>query len=638
MTRFFRRAIAGLVSVALLPLLQLGFTAPAFAATVPVEIDCSAGGLTVGDMFDGITPGDEVVFTVSTGTCAVYLPESVGSLTGANVSGSAPDFTIDDADGGEATLTVALGGGFTIADGSDPAVPRSFFIDACNVLDGSGVSTDPWLVADAEDFGEIGVLVDGSACANDGYYQQTDNLTLTSPSTETVGLDDPFTGTYNGDHYSITLAGGWAEYSESEYVAGLFYDIDGATLSKIDLQGSLFSNLDETWVGGLVHRARGFSVIENTSVSLNMSVSAAAVGAAPLAGILGTGSLIRYSKTDGTLNWDYSAGGDTYVLLGGLVGLVDPDQEWYAAIQDSYSQTEFLWGDEDAIGTSLIAGGLIGVSGADVVILRSYAVPGFTATPLSPTYLGGLVGEDENETQVYASFWSSEVAEDYAFGETSSLSYQGYGEGGAPMAVRLDPAYLKAITTFQSTGDGEGDGVLPTGEDDLPLEESDGDALVKDLRWAIEAGNKEVFIPQTFTDAPNLFSRAFLDTGDTESYQVRGATPGGSVTGYPVLGRVWEICPGDYPVLVWELENCDSGSGGSGGTSDESENPGGLSDEEYAEFLASGLTLEQFLGRRLAATGVDRQFVSLGGLASGLLLAVGLLTIWVIRREQSLRG
>lgn len=95
-----------------------------------------------------------------------------------------------------------------------------------------------------------------------------------------------------------------------------------------------------------------------------------------------------------------------------------------------------------------------------------------------------------------------------------------------------------------------------------------------------------------------------------------------------------------YPVLERKERTCGVSGGGSSRSDEEDAATQaaelGLTEAEYAEFLASGLTLEQFLAARLAATGVSLEAILLGGMASLILLAVGGWLIAVHRPSRPL--
>ena len=198
---------------------------------------------------------------------------------------------------------------------------------------------------------------------------------------------------------------------------------------------------------------------------------------------------------------------------------------------------------------------------------------------------------------------------------------------------------MKTIATFQSkesatsAGDPSGLADLSSTVNTAALDESD-------FRWAIEGINAQTFVASTYATIGDYTSRN--NTTGTQEYRTlrggdltaHGGVESAVVSVYPALGRVWDICD-DYPTLVWEENNSCTGTGSSSSSSSSaSTNPGGLSDAEDAEYLASGLTLEQFLAARLAATGVPSSALSLGFGAMLALLGLGVALVWVTRRER----
>lgn len=211
-----------------------------------------------------------------------------------------------------------------------------------------------------------------------------------------------------------------------------------------------------------------------------------------------------------------------------------------------------------------------------------------------------------------------------------------------PEAPGLSASVLRTLSTYQSRESSTTSG-QPSGDSDLSDLASTGTLAGQDYRWAIEGGNVQTFVPSGYGTPSNFLTRTrFSDTSISLSYRTKGAgdlnVHGGSdartVTGYPPLGRVWEICANSnngYPFLVWEELDC-SASGGGGGDSSGG-NPGGLSDAEYAEFLRSGLSLADFLARRLAATGPSDAALGLGGLSAVLFGLVGAALVLIARRQ-----
>jgi hypothetical protein len=200
----------------------------------------------------------------------------------------------------------------------------------------------------------------------------------------------------------------------------------------------------------------------------------------------------------------------------------------------------------------------------------------------------------------------------------------------------VSAANLRILSTFQSSELGTSG--LPGGAE--IVEAASGEAVTGDVRtptapdyrWAIEQGNKVGFVASEYRAVANFASRKLISPIVAQSYQTRGVVDS-NITGYPALGRVWEICANEnngFPVLIWEQRDCAAPGGDASGG-----NPGGLSDAEYAEFLKSGLTLEQFLARRLAATGAPTEELGQGLVIAALLTAAGIGLIVGRRRLRS---
>jgi len=253
-------------------------------------------------------------------------------------------------------------------------------------------------------------------------------------------------------------------------------------------------------------------------------------------------------------------------------------------------------------------------------------------------------------------------------GAILALSNNNYDGSGNPESVPLADSLLKSMTTYQSAEASAG-GDVPSGLADL--------SATSDYRWAIEQINVQTFVPSTYAASPsgvnlgsaseqsdyanrNLYPAAvpmatasylrkrLAGTTDLTDVTLSRGSDAATADDYPLLGRVWDICD-DYPTLVWEEQtSCTGSSGGSSGSSDSSSssssssssassNPGGLSDADYAAFLASGLTLEQFLAARLAATGPDGALLVGGGSLALLFLAAGAIILVALGRERRLR-
>lgn len=359
--------------------------------------------------------------------------------------------------------------------------------------------------------------------------------------------------------------------------------------------------------------------------------------------------------------------------IGGLVGMAEGTTS-ATEIRDSYSRAEISFDSSRLDGsnsdTAIYAGGLVGSDGfngfntstfvrthesSSVGILRSYFAGSFRnicagdlaqcnlatgGSNPSHVFLGGFMGvskdlDDAGDGLISA--FSLSISGVPAVGEIvdGGDAPEQYTNAGFPEAARLSATLLRTLSTYQSEEEIDENSVgtnQPSGDSELlPAAASTlGSLGAADYLWAIEAGNVETFVASGYTDEDNYLTRTLFNPTSVErSYRREGAgvltVHGGSddltVTGYPSLGRVWEICPDNYPMLVWEERDCSSGGGGDSRPSSSEQTSqaqaAGLSGAELAAFLASGLTLEQWMAQRLAATGTPQQ-----ALAQGLLAAV----------------
>jgi hypothetical protein len=655
-------------------------------------------GLDTNRVITGVV-GD--TFTVTNGAAADAGDCTVGPGSAVTTAG---DPTIADG-GGTLVFTIAVGGFFTIAGAGGS--PVNFFVDACSLsgsgveADPWRVSSQ----ADFHNVGLESTTPTENSCSLDGHYLQTRNLTgteiLDDYANDVVGTtSDPFTGVYDGDHYRISLGAntstaslGWNYDSNGDSAGGyssreaLFLAVDGGTIKRVRLTGEIRSS--STDVSGLVRNLYGGGLISEVSstVTIHVDDSNAVIGG--LVSIMGDDgnedafeddpARIQYSKYAGSIDWTDSGGSIEGPTIGGLVG-----QTWGTGlleIRDSYAQARISYDSgvmTDAL-SAVHAGGILGSDGytklaigtpsvrsdlnADVRLIRTYAAGSFqntcaTSCLLDQVFTGGLVGYSSttDSSDVYvANFWLT-GAGSQAIGDIDTGSQPAVYDGNSePVAVPLSASRLEQIASYTTEEDGS---------TDLP----GGTAMASDAtthyRWAIEAISASTFVPSNYDQDGDTGGTAaeisdytnrvvYSNTDTSKEYRTQRAgvnlttAHGGSdpaeVTGYPALGRVWDICD-EYPTLVWEEENGCSGSGGGGSSSDSDDSStaelasaAGLTEAEYAAFLASGLTLEQFKAARLAATGPDGALLVGGGSLAILFLAAGAIMLVSRARVRSLR-
>jgi hypothetical protein len=496
------------------------------------------------------------------------------------------------------------------------------------------------------------------------------------------GTVTDFSGVYNGDHWQITLLPGSNR--------SVFSNISG-TVKKLRLAGELQNSrsgnvgAEDSGLGSLAKNLKGGTISEvGSTVTIKSSLTGSGA-AAEIGGLIGVSengdsandlALIQYSFYSGKIELAITPNvGVSGASVGGLVGR----GEGSLRIRDSYGRAQMEYVKPQNM--TVRVGGVIGwFLGTQLNVIRTYAAGSFTVTdqcqptcPNDTTFFGdgGLVGEanDMGLVRFVSSFWlaptpSVAVGRINRVGDVPPLMYSNeatVAPVGAPVAVMLNAQTLRAITTFQSKGSGSTPFGASTGDNSLPVGASQSaDATpvpipVNDYRWAIEAGNVEGFVAQKRVASPTLvgesvtFTRAFdrllwaNSSVPPATYTTRGVSE--TVTGYPTLGRVWEICAEEnngFPVLVWEERNCAGEGTGGGGADRNRDKPAdtelaaalaaGLSGAELQAFLASGLTLEQWLAQRLAATGTPGEALGLGVLIAGVLTMVGLGLIVARRR------
>jgi hypothetical protein len=686
MNIYFKKSLSGIISSALvLGVVGFGSTSAQAADRGVLNINCDAADISSTSYTLSDTQVGDTLRIQNMGTtddCVIVESNVLGNDAG-GVSVS-PGITSSD-------FTVSRSGSFTVQSSAAGNPSTTVLVDAC-ILEGLGTDEDPWKVSNADDLdlvGETGQTSDltyNYSCTPSGSYLQTANIDNVELAGTQIG--EVFTGTYDGDHYNIS-------YFSDEFATSrdpLFDQVGpGGVIRKLSLSGNITT--DGTYSSSLVDKLYGGVISEvQSSVLIQVDDDNDAVigGLVARSGGIDQNGLIAYSKFDGRIEWLESSVGSEQEgpTIGGLVGMARGTG--VTEIRDSYSRAAIAFDslgltNEDSVthpDAAVFAGGLVGSDGfteisesgnfdenprqhvaSSVSLIRSYFAGSFTnlcpstnasicnIDVPSHVFTGGLIGVSSdlnNAGDIIASaFWlsssvSNAVGQIVDGGDQPNVySVEALPEspGSLPEAPGLSTSFLTTLSTYQSE---EGEPGEPSGTSDLLVANSSiGDLSEQDYRWAIEAGSVGTFVPSSYSNESEFSSRElFTDTTVPQSYRVRGAgdllVHGGAdsetVTGYPSLGRVWEICTNEnngFPVLVWEERTCSGGGSAAGG------NPGGLSDAEYAEFLRSGLTLEQFLARRLAATGAPAEAVGQGLIVAALLAATGLGLILGRRRLRS---
>lgn len=558
-----------------------------------------------------------------------------------------------------AALTTGLlvGGLVSVVEVDLPAIANGCSLTGIDgTLTNAGESTNPYAVASASNFRNI------VECGLDKHYRQTSSFQMDTADGRVSGV---FTGVYNGDHYTITLL----SPAEDPALRPPPFDELAGVVKKLRLVGDLRALGARDTGLGRMSSLTGFletsGVISEVGSSVRMEWNGVGLNnrAGSIGGLVGSGrGLVQYSFFTGVVVTNNSAADfdEGFMEIGGLVGK-NLAGLW---IRDSYSSGSLSFKGSSG---SFVVGGVIGDSDMNTpTVVRTYSTTTFEDTcevNCSATVrVGGLIGRGSGtKTTFVSSFWLGSAA-NLAIHTLSEGSQPPAYSSDRPVAVPLSATRLQRITTYQSRGNND-DGPYgeSEGEFSLPVGASTGSLSANDYRWAIEP-DRTTFVAQRRVDTANdnagvqrivgetvTFTRAFDRQLWTNSevpeatYTIRGQAA--SVTGYPALGRVWEICDGSFPVLVWEEQSCggDSGSQDTSGTTRDrgSDDPSavsatGLTGAELEAFLASGLSLEEWSASRLAQTGASAGAVQVGFLASGMVALVGVwLVTWSRRRLRA---
>ena len=208
-----------------------------------------------------------------------------------------------------------------------------------------------------------------------------------------IGISSPFTGTFNGNNYTISNL--FINLPTTDNV-GLFGYTSGATIENVGLLNANITGQNN--VGALVGYSNNSSRIDNSyatgSVSGNQNI----------------GGLVGYNTNTSSIDNSYATGSVSGVLdIGGLVG-----QNYSSSIDNSYATGS-------VIGSGNAVGGLVGANDNLSSIINSYA----TGNVIGYQGVGGLVGYN---------VFSSSIDNDYATGNVSGNSdvggLIGYDSGG----------------------------------------------------------------------------------------------------------------------------------------------------------------------------------------------------------------
>ena len=237
---------------------------------------------------------------------------------------------------------------------------------------GSGTSESPYLICSVTQLGNV-----GSHLSN--YFNLQANLDLKNASLTPIGsLGSPFTGTFNGNGY--TLSNWNYSASISDYI-GLFARTNGATIENLTLSSFTVTATGSTMgAGALVGSAKG-TTLSKCSVTGSTISGNAEIGG--LVGLIRNSTITNSAAIQVSVIGTQSGTQNSSATLGGLVGLLNS-----STINHSYSTGVVRTANA---GSDL--GGLVGYSQAGVTISESYSTCTVSGQLNgSSMFVGGLVG------------------------------------------------------------------------------------------------------------------------------------------------------------------------------------------------------------------------------------------------------
>lgn len=245
------------------------------------------------------------------------------------------------------------------------AAPAAAACGTGSYEDGTGTSTDPYIIAGPDDLTELKNTSEDWGCA----FRQTADVGYSPEEQWTTSIGDSgdnFTGSYDGGGFTVS---GLTIDRADEDAVGLFgYVVEGA-LTNVHFEGSVSGNLN---VGGLVGHL----------IAASVSGSSATV---TIQGGGSVGGLVGRAEVDATITGSSSSGSvqGNADNVGGLVGFVAS-----GTVSNSVSSATVSV-PSPVIDPHRYVGGILG--NGSIVSLSNSSATG-TITAASSEYVGGAVG------------------------------------------------------------------------------------------------------------------------------------------------------------------------------------------------------------------------------------------------------
>jgi hypothetical protein len=310
----------------------------------------------------------------------------------------------------------------------ETAVDISFTsVDATLFSGGEGTEADPYRIDDATDLALINSYLDA-------YFVQTSDIDLAGSGGETgwepIGSGEfPFTGSYNGDGFTISNVEITNLVADGINEVGLFGVVDGGDLSNMNVSSTNIGVTGAQGTGILIGQLR-------TGTVTRCHTSGFVLGDTRTGGLIGDmeSGTVHQSSSSATVSPERSR-------AGGLVGIMsDSDREGITAAESTVSES-FATGTVTS--GSARVGALVGSVNLLATVENSYATGSVTAPNRASAIIGRLDGVLSN------TYGTGNVT---VTDEDTSSDYPGYVVGQLEETATLDGVYYDSNINLTYNG------------------------------------------------------------------------------------------------------------------------------------------------------------------------------------------
>ena len=232
-------------------------------------------------------------------------PEPVVTFLGNTLTKDA-DYTLsynNNTSGGTGSVTITGTGSYSGAKTIE-------FLIAANTLSGSGTAESPFIIDSDADWTSFANSVTSGYTYTGLFVKMTNSVNAASMAGQREG--EPFSGTFDGDGYTLTLAivntGTSSDINNSATGTAPFHYIKNATIKNVKTEGTVSATAIHA--SGLVGMADGTNTIQGCTVSATINTTSNYVGGILAHGIT-SNTTIRDCVFDGTING--RSGGSSYI-------------------------------------------------------------------------------------------------------------------------------------------------------------------------------------------------------------------------------------------------------------------------------------------------------------------------------------